>query len=450
MAPPDVQQLLKREGQLNALGYAIMVLLVGIVVTLIVAVLTETRLPDVWVLSNDIVRTLFIGLLLMIILYLVDQQRRLRGNLLEVHQQLEKASTEVREAYDRLSFAQHTASIMTSLTEPNALETVLSDSLHHFGARVAAVVGDDITLIAEENMDVRTAESAVLQVALDVVRAGSAIAAAEDAHGGRSIAVPLRIQGELKSVMCLWRDDAEFGSDQLEGLVLMARIIELSLENRMLLAEVRNQLDGTLAVLSKLIDHRLPEYDRRSTRLAENAIAIGRTMGLNSRELSDLRIAATLADVGLLDTETHPAAISVPDATCGLVNPDHPDLGAKVALSARFSPAVQEAIHAHHERLDGSGYPRGLCGSSIPLMARILAVCDEYERTTEDQAERLLGNGGVPSALLRGAGTTYDAEVVRALLQVLGADDRLTHVPFVDRAHFETPVALPKEATLAG
>jgi HD-GYP domain-containing protein (c-di-GMP phosphodiesterase class II) len=250
--------------------------------------------------------------------------------------------------------------------------------------------------------------------------------------------------------MCLWRDDAEFGSDQLEGLILMARIIELSLENRMLLADVRNQLDGTLDVLSTLIDHRLPDYDRGSTRRASNAVAIGKAMGLNHRELSDLRIAATLADVGLLGTELYVAGDSPAEDAHVLSDPKHPELGAQVARSARFSTTVQEAIRAHHERLDGSGYPLGLRGSGIPLAARILAVCDVHEHAAGDHPERLLGNGGVPAELLRGAGSTYDAEVVRALLRILGADDRLVSAPLAELAPTESPIALEREATLAG
>ncbi len=426
MPGSDIQRLLKREGQLNTLSYTIMVVLLSMIVALIVALATDIAVPEIWVLGNQIARTLFVGLLLTFIVYLFDQHRRLRASLLETHSRLELANGEIAAAYERLSFAQHTASVMSSLTEANALERVLTDATRHFGANAAAVVGDDVSLISDGTIDECAAQSAVLQVALDAVRAGKALVAHENAMGGEAIAVPLRIRGELKSVVCLWRQEDAFSSDQLEGLVLMSRIVELSLENRLLLAEVSDQLDGTLSVLSALLDQRIPDYQRHAERIADHAVAIGKLLGLHSRELSDMRISALLADVGLLQM-SESATVGLPDplADSMTLTTRHPSLGADVARHAGFSVSVQETILAHHERLDGSGYPAGRRGDAVPMTARILAVCDVYDTMTSPRPGQLRSTPvQAISTLMRGAGKQFDAEVVRAFLQVIGHDVR--------------------------
>lgn len=424
MTTPDVKQVLKREGQLNAIAYTVIILLLGMIAALVVPLVSDIQIPELTILSNQVARTLFTGVILMFILYLVDQHRRLRSELLEMHDRLERANDEITSAYERLSFAQHTASVMTSLADPNGLERVLGDATRHFGADAAAVVGEDITLIAEKGVEVAHAESAVLQVALDVVRAGKAMATKESAYGGDAIAVPLRVRGELRSVVCLWRRGGAFPTDQLEGLILMARIIELSLENRSLLEGVKDQLSGTLSVLSMLIDQRLPDYARHSTRLAEHAVAVGRSLGLAHRELTDLKISALLADVGMLQV---PEAVVAADRDLSEAEFQqvrlHPALGADVAKSAHFSVNVQEAIVGHHERLDGSGYPSGRKGDAIPVAARILAVCDAYDSMTAPRPGRPRYTPVQSvSTLMRGAGTHYDAEIVRAFMQVVGHD----------------------------
>ena len=75
---------------------------------------------------------------------------------------------------------------------------------------------------------------------------------------------------------------------------------------------------------------------------------------------------------------------------------------------------------AHHERPDGRGYPYGLSGEDIPLEARIIAVADAYEAMTADRVYRpALGHETARAELEAGAGTQFDAEVVRAFLRVL-------------------------------
>ena len=97
----------------------------------------------------------------------------------------------------------------------------------------------------------------------------------------------------------------------------------------------------------------------------------------------------------------------------------HPELGARI-LSSRELDDVREWILAHHERPDGTGYPKGLTADQIPLEASIVAVADAFEAMTSDRVYR---PGMHPDAareeLLDNAGTQFSTDVVHALLRAL-------------------------------
>ena len=99
----------------------------------------------------------------------------------------------------------------------------------------------------------------------------------------------------------------------------------------------------------------------------------------------------------------------------------HPELGARILEHANLRD-VASWVLAHHERLDGAGYPRGVAGAAIPLEGRILAVADAYEAMTADRPyRRALPSAEARAELLRGAGTQFDECVVDAFLRVLDA-----------------------------
>ncbi len=420
----DVQRLLKREDQLNALSYVVILGLLGVAAVLTYMVVTQTTIPgEWWLLQSDIFRVLSTGLLLMVILYLIDQHRRLRSALLESHGELETAQHETQAAYDRLAFSHHAAEIMTSLAEDDGLRRVLIDSLAHFGADAAAVVGDDISMSTLDDVNEEKANHAILSVALETVRAGTPLSIGTREDGSTAIAVPLRIKGQLKSVVCLWRRHGEFPQDQLDGLGLVARIIELGMENRSLLEDTTSRLQGTLRAMVDLVEMRRPNYIPHSTLVSRFAEAIGHAMGMRDEELDDLRLSAMLQDIGMLQ---------VPEGVLGAPRPltaeervqvrKHASLGAELANTANFSIAVQQAILCHHERLDGSGYPHGLKGEEIPVAARVLAVCDAYVAMTSNRPHRArLSSFDALAELRAKSGTEFDPRIVREFMRAHGA-----------------------------
>jgi HD-GYP domain-containing protein (c-di-GMP phosphodiesterase class II) len=415
----DIGRLLKRETQLNMIAYVLIVALIIAVGVLVFVIMAGIPLPDFWLLNDQTFRTLAAGLMLMVILYLVDQHNRLRAQVIQAHGELEIARESIAGAYDRLSFTHRAAEIMTSLAQDDGLQIVLAESIEHFAADAAAVVGEDITITTADGVDSSEAQSAVLGASLETVRAGKPMSVSLGAGGSIAIAVPLRIRGQLKSVVALWRRDLAFTDDELEGLGLLARIIELGMENRLLLAEVRDQLSGTLRAMVDLVEHRRPNYIPHSTRVADYAVVLGKAVGMRDDETAELRLAAMLQDIGML--EVPEAILNAPRALTAeelMEMRRHAENGANLARIANFGDIVQDGVRYHHERLDGSGYPSGLRGEQIPVVARILAVCDSYVAMTSDRPHRpRMSAIAALNELRAGAGTVYDARIVREFIR---------------------------------
>jgi HD-GYP domain-containing protein (c-di-GMP phosphodiesterase class II) len=139
--------------------------------------------------------------------------------------------------------------------------------------------------------------------------------------------------------------------------------------------------------------------------------------------IARLRAAGVLHDIGKL---------GIPDAVLHKAGPlddeelteirRHPELGASILEHANLRD-IATWVLAHHERVDGHGYPSGLRGEEIPLEARVLAVADAYEAMTADRPYRsALPRGEALDELRRGAGEQFDGAVVRAFLRVLDTD----------------------------
>lgn len=329
-------------------------------------------------------------------------------------------------ARNRLGFARHTAALMASLPDGVGLRAVLKESLDRFAVDAAAVVGDAVTIVTAPGVDESVAQTGVLKVALETVQAGRAVAQELTGDGAHALTIPMRVKGQLKNVMVLWRRSRGFGPDDLDGLSLVARIVELSMENMALLGSVREQLDGTLHMLVDLVEQRLPNYAAYSETVAQHAAALGRFRGMNDEEVEDLRCAALLHDVGML--EVPESILNAPRRLTAEEQMElrgHPAHGAELTRVANFSPAVQQAIRSHHERADGTGYPDGLAGADIPLSSRILSVCDAFVALTSDRPHRAaVSVEEAIAALRRSARTHFDEQVVEDFVHVYeGADE---------------------------
>lgn len=162
---------------------------------------------------------------------------------------------------------------------------------------------------------------------------------------------------------------------------------------------------------------RAPHLAARSERLAELARAFGTKLGLSAIELEQLRLAAALHDVGMLgipDSILHKPGL-LTDEEWRLMQ-SHPEDGYTLIVDA-VHPDVARAVVSHHERADGSGYPRGLRGDDIPLLGRALIVIDAYQAMTAERPyERTLTPEAALTELRRHVGTQFDEPMVEAMV----------------------------------
>jgi putative nucleotidyltransferase with HDIG domain len=177
----------------------------------------------------------------------------------------------------------------------------------------------------------------------------------------------------------------------------------------------REQRARNLEQLAAALEARDPYTSGHSRRVARYAAMIAKTMGLSPSEVSDVRAAAAVHDVGKIDTPLEllnkPSRLS--DEEFAEIK-KHALRGAQL-IHQHLDPKLAEIVVHHHERLDGSGYPTGLSGEQIPIGARIIAVADTFDALTSNRAYRSANPHRKALSILRQeAGTQLDPAAVRA------------------------------------
>jgi HD-GYP domain-containing protein (c-di-GMP phosphodiesterase class II) len=173
------------------------------------------------------------------------------------------------------------------------------------------------------------------------------------------------------------------------------------------------------------------DYRPRGRRLVGHLAELtARELGLTEHQLTRVRLAAMICDIG---RDQIPAEIlnkrgPLTDEEWIAVR-RQPELGAAMLSGAGFDD-IREWILCRRERPDGGGYPRGLAGDQVPLEARILAVCDAYAAMTSDRPHRVArSHENACSELWRCAGSQFDTDVVRAFVRAsVRRDPRLARV----------------------
>ncbi|MDO8212999.1 diguanylate cyclase [Conexibacter sp. CPCC 206217] len=221
-------------------------------------------------------------------------------------------------------------------------------------------------------------------------------------------------------------DDALYWA-KAQGRNVVARYVpellhELGSEQRAERVARRQALMG-IGALARAVDAKDPESQRHSERVADLVVKLARAAGWPPQRLALLREAALVHDVG---------KIGVPEAilAAGIRTPEeatqlreHARLGAEIATEV-LTPEQVAWIRSHHERPDGTGYPDGLSGETIPPGARLIAVADAWDAMTSQSRHRTpISPEAALTECRAGAGTQFSAEAVAALERVLAAGE---------------------------
>jgi cyclic di-GMP phosphodiesterase len=152
---------------------------------------------------------------------------------------------------------------------------------------------------------------------------------------------------------------------------------------------IDEQTKSVVLSLARSIEARCPLMNGHSDRIAKHAIQLGMSLDLPEEDLQELRIASLLHDIGKMAVPDEillkPAALNAEETE---IVRQHPAIGENICAPLKSLRRVLPVIRHHHERMDGSGYPDGLRGHEIPLMARILQIADIYDALVTDRPYR--------------------------------------------------------------
>lgn len=197
----------------------------------------------------------------------------------------------------------------------------------------------------------------------------------------------------------------------------MEKVAEQNRQLAVLAAAQEENLRQSVELCVQTMQTFYPTLGSQARRVYELCAAMAKTLELSPEERQTLEISAWIHDIGLVGVprqlikkwEESPGELT--EAERALIE-HHPILGAELARFAHHLKDVAPTIRAHHERLDGSGYPDKLAGENIPRLARLLAVAVAY-------AESDLAGQAAADMISQGSGSAFDAEAVRVFLRSL-------------------------------
>jgi HD-GYP domain-containing protein (c-di-GMP phosphodiesterase class II) len=177
----------------------------------------------------------------------------------------------------------------------------------------------------------------------------------------------------------------------------------------------------SLQILASAVESRAPYSAGHSQRVALYAAEVAKRLSLSTEQIERVRYTCLLQNIGLVRI---PDAVLLKEGTLEAKEMTqlrrHPSDGAELLKRSSTLIELAAAVKAHHERMDGTGYPEGLVGEQIPLEARIVAVADAYVAMTTDRPYRkALTREQAISEIRKHAGTQFDLRIVDMVVQVV-------------------------------
>ena len=238
------------------------------------------------------------------------------------------------------------------------------------------------------------------------------------------LSIPLIHHGRTLGAIHLTnrQDERAFTHDDLKTFAPITSEIAAILAQGIGFREnVRTFSHSILTSLSNALELRFPFLSGHSNRVCDLSARIGERMGLGRADLTSLRHAAELHDVGIVGIPGNLLAKKrrLSEQETEMVR-KHPFLGAKMLEGVPGMDATRRAILEHHEHFDGSGYPYGLHGEDLSMLARILSVAEFYDSGVSARPHRdALPEEEVLQMVRVGAGTLFDPEVAQLFMSAI-------------------------------
>jgi HD-GYP domain-containing protein (c-di-GMP phosphodiesterase class II) len=295
-----------------------------------------------------------------------------------------------------------------------ALQKSMRLPLDHKSIAGSVALTGKAELIADVAKDPRTSKKSL------------AVAQAKKFFARNMLCVPLKVKGSLIGVLqgINKEKDGQFSAHDLKLLESLGHQVSIAVDNSRLYGEIRESFFHTVEALSEAIEKKDRYTGGHTKRVVHFSLCIARHMGLSPEALEELKLAAVLHDVGKIGIEDSILKKQAPlDKDEWKVMQTHPAIGFDIMKRVRGLESVTDGMRYHHEKWDGTGYPAGLKGEKIPLVARIIAVADTYDAMVSTRPYRK----GLPpqvafDEISKHSGTQFDPEVVAAFVKAYELD----------------------------
>ncbi|HYH00472.1 MAG TPA: HD domain-containing phosphohydrolase [Terriglobales bacterium] len=246
---------------------------------------------------------------------------------------------------------------------------------------------------------------------------------------------PLRVGGKLVGAIALGRreDNSTYDADELGALALLSNYVAVAVqnhalkqsleyrvtENLRLLGSIHKFYDNALEAFAAAIDIKHVSVHGHSLRVGRYAAAIAEAIGLGPTDISGIKAAGYLHDIGKVAVDNHifskPAAL---DAEEFREMADHTVVGHRIVSGVDFPwPKIPDVVRWHHERADGSGYPDHVRGEELPIAVRLISVADTFDAMTSERPYRHpLAVGETLTEIVRLTPAKFDPVAVQGLL----------------------------------
>ena len=240
------------------------------------------------------------------------------------------------------------------------------------------------------------------------------------------VCVPVKVKDKVIGVLqAINRAEGVFTEDDVELFQLFSNQVAIALDNARLYEEIRETFFATAEALAEAIEKRDPYTGGHTKRVVNYCLVAAKYMNLTPEELEILKLSAILHDVGKIGVEDRilrkPGNLDDEEAK---IMKMHPLLGAEIMRHIRQLKDLIPGMLHHHERPDGKGYPEGLKGRDIPIVARIISAADTYDAMTTNRPYRKgLSHQTAIDEIKKEAGAQFDKEVAEAFVKAFEAGE---------------------------
>lgn len=204
------------------------------------------------------------------------------------------------------------------------------------------------------------------------------------------ICVPLESKGKVIGVLqAINKIHGDWEKREKRLLQTLAHQVAIAVENSLLYEKLKDQFYETVFAMANAVDAKDRYTGGHTKRVAYFSEMIAKYMGLRKDEIEEVRLTAILHDIGKIGIDDKVLKKEAPlDKSEWEHMKQHPELGYKILAGIPSMKKISEGMRYHHERPDGHGYPKGLKGEEIPLIARIISVADTFDAMTSNRPYR--------------------------------------------------------------